>query len=537
MTLLLTLVVRSSLVLLAGLLLTSLLGRRSAALRHFVLATTILAATAVVPLSLVLPSWEVDVPPPVQSAPLFEASASLAMAGNGNTTARHVEPRQQRQTGPPPLVIVWMAGFIIAAGMLLTGILRLTRIASRAHHVQEYPWALLTRAIATAYGLRRTVIVLQTNTPELLATWGALRPRVLIPRGAQDWPEDRVGVVLRHELAHIRRHDWIVQIIAEALLTVVWFNPVMWIACRRLRRESEQACDDAVLEGGVAAREYAAHLLELARQCRRPGYPWASAMPMAHPSTLERRIAAMLNPDLNRAALSRRAVALTAVCLLALTLPIAAFRAVQAAPAALTGSVYDPTGAVLPGVELALEDAQKTTTKATTDAAGRFAFINVAPGQYVLAASLPGFRALRHEFELKSTRDWDRAITLQVGDLTETISVRERRIVVSGPTQPQPAQRIRVGGNIRAPRKEVDVRPVYPPTMRAAGREGVVPMEAIIGTDGTVTTLRVVSAQVHPDFAIAAADAVRQWKFSPTLLNGTPVEVVMRVSITFSLSD
>jgi beta-lactamase regulating signal transducer with metallopeptidase domain len=270
MTLLLALVVRSSLVLLAGLLLTSLLGRRSAALRHFVLATTILAATAVVPLSLVLPAWEVDVPAPVPSAPLSEASAPLAMAGNGNTTARRVEPREQRQTGAPPLVIVWMAGFIIAAGMLLTGILRLTRIASRAHHVQEYPWALLTRAIATAYGLRRTVIVLQTNTPELLATWGALRPCVLIPRGAQDWPEDRVGVVLRHELAHIRRHDWIVQIIAEALLAVVWFNPVMWIACRRLRRESEQACDDAVLEGGVAAREYAAHLLELARQCRRP---------------------------------------------------------------------------------------------------------------------------------------------------------------------------------------------------------------------------------------------------------------------------
>lgn len=245
----------------------------------------------------------------------------------------------------------------------------------------------------------------------------------------------------------------------------------------------------------------------------------------------------MLNPDLNRAALSRRAVAVTALLLLALTLPIAAFRSGQAAPTALTGSVYDPTGAVLPGVELTLEDAQKATTKATTDAAGRFAFTNVAPGHYVLAASLPGFRALRHEFELQNTRDWDRAITLQVGELTETINVRERRIAVPGPTQPQPAERIRVGGNIRVPRKEVDVHPVYPPTMRAAGREGVVPIEAIISTDGTVTSLRVLSAQVHPDFAIAAADAVRQWRFSPTLLNGQPVEVVMRVSITFSLSD
>ena len=73
--------------------------------------------------------------------------------------------------------------------------------------------------------------------------------------------------------------------------------------------------------------------------------------------------------------------------------------------------------------------------------------------------------------------------------------------------------------------------------MRAAGREGVVPIEAVIGRDGTVSMVRVLSAQVHPDFAIAAVDAVRQWRFSPTLLNGAPVEVVMTVSVTFNLSD
>lgn len=73
--------------------------------------------------------------------------------------------------------------------------------------------------------------------------------------------------------------------------------------------------------------------------------------------------------------------------------------------------------------------------------------------------------------------------------------------------------------------------------MRAAGRDGIVPIEAIIGRDGTVTTVRVLSAQVHPDFAIAAVDAVRQWRFSPTLLNGQPVEVVMTVKMAFTLAD
>ena len=73
--------------------------------------------------------------------------------------------------------------------------------------------------------------------------------------------------------------------------------------------------------------------------------------------------------------------------------------------------------------------------------------------------------------------------------------------------------------------------------MREAGLTGVVPIEAVIGKDGSVLAVRVLSAQVHPDFALAAADAVRQWRFEPTLLNGEPVEVVMNVTVTFSLSE
>jgi protein TonB len=92
-----------------------------------------------------------------------------------------------------------------------------------------------------------------------------------------------------------------------------------------------------------------------------------------------------------------------------------------------------------------------------------------------------------------------------------------------------------VGGNIRAPRKVKDVRPIYPAAMREAGLTGLVPVEAVIGRDGTVSSVRVLSAQVHPDFAIAAADAVRQWLFTPTLLNGEPVDVVMTVSVQFDL--
>jgi TonB family protein len=528
------LVLRSSAVLAAGLLGHVLLGRRSASLRHFVLAATIFLSAAIVPLSLTIPSWDIRLP--AWSHRQTEVSSVITGAA---THPAAPTPSSSTRVDVARLVLVgWTVGFALTALLLLVEGWRLARISARAGRIQRTSWVSLAEQIAASYQIRRRVALLQTETPDLLATWGLFKPRILLPRHARDWSNQRMRIVFSHEFAHIRRHDWFIQVSAEAVRTLLWFNPLIWIACARLRRDSEQACDDLVLAARIPAHEYADHLLEIARTCRHPRATWASATPMARSSTLERRIATMLNPALNRTPLSRRSTIFTIALLLAVALPTAAFRAAQTSPATLTGSVYDPTGAVMPGVALTLQNAQEQTQQATTRADGRFDFPQVAPGKYVLSATLPGFRALKQEFELKNSRDWDRAITLQVGELQESIMVQERRVTGPvGAAQPQLPKPIRVGGNIRVPRKTLDVHPVYPKTMRDAGREAVVPIEAIIGADGSVTSVRVLTAQIHPDFAIAAVDAVRQWKFTPTLLNGAPVEVVMNVSVEFRLSD
>lgn len=534
MTALADLLIRASIVLAAGLLLAACLRSRSAALRHAVLAAAVFAAAAVIPLSLLVPAWEITVP--AASSPKPHSSRAEAPAAVASVTLPG-EPTARSSPSPSPLAPIWLAGFLASAATLVAGVARLRRIAARARRVDDTRWTAIARDVADGFGLSREVVVLQTDSANLLATWGFVRPRVLLPSHARDWSLDRIRVVLSHEFAHIGRHDWLVQIAAEVLRTILWFHPLMWIACTRLRRESEQACDDAVLAKGVRAGDYAAHLLELARKCRRPQFPWASALPMAHPSMLERRVSAMLNTQLNRQAVSRRGLAAIAALLAAIAIPAATLRAVQA-PDTLSGAVYDTTGAVLPGVALTLEDANEFKWSATSNASGQFQFPRIPAGRYTLAAELRGFKALQHEFDLKNARDWDRAITLQVGTLRESISVQASRI----PPPPPPSRAvapapIRVGGNIRVPSKLKDVKPVYPDAMRAAGREGVVPIEAIIGVDGTVTSVRVTTAQVHPDFAIAAVDAVRQWLFSPTLLNGQPVEVVMTVTVDFKLGD
>ena len=315
---------------------------------------------------------------------------------------------------------------------------------------------------------------------------------------------------------------------------VFWFSPLFWIACTRLRRESEQACDDAVLEAGVPAAEYASHLLDIARTCR-PAAAGAAVLPIARPSTLEWRITAMLNTTLARKRPTRRAVAVVVAVILGVALPAASFRAKeQTGPLPLIGVAYDMTGAVLPEVALKLEDATGASRTATTDRDGRFDLGVTAPGRYMLSSTLAGFSTITQAVTLQEARQWEQAITLQVGTLQENITVTDQRPPAASAVQRAP---VRIGGNIKPPRKTVDVRPIYPQAMRDAGMEGFVPLAALIDAEGRVSSVRLIGAHAHPELAKAAIEAVRQWQFTPTLLNGDAVEVFMNVTVRFNLQD
>jgi TonB family protein len=530
MTYLTDALLRSTVVLLAGLAAVYLLRHRSSALRHWILTATIAAAAIAAPLAWVLPNWSVTAVNTPTALVFTPASAGIAPVSLANDAVTVTASRSA------PLGLVWALGFAAGAIVMLAQIVRLAGISARASRVTDQRWVRVVDEVRRGYGIRSAVPVLRTGSSDLLATWGFLRPCILVPPRALRWSEDLIRVVVCHELAHVRRHDWAVQIAADFVRRAYWFQPLMWIACRMLRRESEQACDDVVLGTGVEAPTYADHLLQLAR-AGRSTYGWAAAVPMARPSTLERRIAAMLNSARNRRALSLRAIVATTLALAAASFTAAAFHAEQRA-SQLTGTIYDGSGGVLPGVAVTLTDAQNARAEATTDAAGRFQLPASPGGKYVLEAKVPGFNAFRQEFELSSTSDWDRAITLQVGKLSETVTVSAKRQPATQPTPgaPKPTP-VRVGGNIKAPTKVLNVNPTYPASMRAAGRSGVVPIDALIGADGSVVFARVVSASVHPDFADAAVEAVRQWKFTPTLLNGKPVEVLMSVTINFALEQ
>jgi hypothetical protein len=327
---------------------------------------------------------------------------------------------------------------------------------------------------------------------------------------------------------------------------VYWFNPLVWIACARLRRESEHACDDAVLNLGVERTEYATQLVDLARTFNAQGRSWlpGSAAPaMARRSTLERRVRAMLIDSQNRRPLTRFAGVAIVAALFAITIPLAGFgAATQTGPATFSGRLVDTIGRMMPDETIVLTHTiTKAVHQGRSDASGYFSFAGLEAGDYDIDVRAMGF-APKYRASLGPGQALQRDITLQLGTLQETINIVKDLSpspgVATSPRaapapyvrQPGPCDSSPKGGCIEPPMKIVDKKPRYPEHRTESAVKVI--LECRIGTDGVPNRVRVVGP-ADPDFAKAASDAVYQWRFTPTYLDGVAVEVDMKVTATF----
>src|SRR4029077_5575129 len=134
--------------------------------------------------------------------------------------------------------------------------------------VADAAWGGLLRQVRGELGVRRPVALVVGGDRAMPMTWGWRRPVILLPAGAEAWPEARRRAVLLHELAHGAPQDYPAQLAAEAVRALYWFNPRVWMAPRRLRIESEHACDDQVLAAGARPSDYAGDPLDIARSLR-----------------------------------------------------------------------------------------------------------------------------------------------------------------------------------------------------------------------------------------------------------------------------
>ena len=272
-------------------LLTLMLRRAAASTRHLVWASAVFVVLATPALIVMLPQLRIVLPHAV-TATVDRVPVALPVAPRmARASAPRADdpvpasgPRQRPDIGTVAMGL-WALGAVAFLVYTLAGVLIAYRLRRRC--------LLIPMPVPSMAGRIRVAHSPDATTPFVS---GVIRPIILLPAGAAHWSPERLRIVLLHELAHVSRRDCFTQLIARIVCAIHWFNPLVWIAARRLRIERERACDDAVLTAGVRGSDYAHHLIDLAKTTPRLSLVHAAGVAMAHRSQLEGRLMSILNP-------------------------------------------------------------------------------------------------------------------------------------------------------------------------------------------------------------------------------------------------
>jgi TonB family protein len=432
---------------------------------------------------------------------------------------------------------------------------------------------------------------------------GEFHPWILLPRGYRDWEPQLLKAVLLHERAHIRRRDCLVQWLPNLVCALHWFNPLAWLARSEALCQSERACDDAVILGGVSGSTFARDLIEITQSIRLKG---DSFMSTAVTTKLERRIRRLLNPAANRRPLTAVTGIVGAVTALALLAPLAGLKADQtlkaptvnftpeakvlpkvtnepiastfkrtprvamqipqappgqptasSATGLLSGIVTDPTGAVVAGATVEVElshrrgqipltmDGRGAAVPAlyltTSNSVGQWSFPALPAGSYTLEIAVPGFKAFNRTISVAQGANDEVKANLAMGRASESVTVTAERPNASAAlTTAQPAAQasskpIRVSAGVQPAKLIRHPSPVFPQSARAQGMQGSVTFEALIDKAGFIKDTPLLVSDAQPELVQAALDAIKQWQYTPALLNGEPVEILTEITVNFTL--
>jgi beta-lactamase regulating signal transducer with metallopeptidase domain len=313
------LVLGSTILLVMALAAERLMRRRPGALRHLLL---FLAIAALLP----LPTGGLLLPRIVVALPMAAGGFDPGIPAGLRATAK--------SSADPAIFLVfglWMAGFLLFLCRMAAARIRFRRAVAAATPADPARRRHLD-GLLRDLGIRRRVTLWTCEKVETPIVAGFLNPRILLPLEAAEWSGERHRVVLEHELAHVRRFDALTLMLAQVAVAWCWFNPLAWLALRRMRLACEQACDDLVLAQGAKPSVYASHLLALVTEAG--GARWAAALPVAGEFGIEKRLIALLDPSHVSRRPSRPMIALSAGGVAAFAIPLAVLQPTALSPPA-----------------------------------------------------------------------------------------------------------------------------------------------------------------------------------------------------------
>jgi TonB family protein len=497
----------------------------------------------------------------------FEANALWGSGPSPNVVVHATGIEPSAWTVTDTALTLWAFGTAVAILILIVEAMKLARLSATADSPCDERRLRVAQGIAAAIGIERPLRLLQSDRAALPMAWGVRRPCVLLPSSATEWSEARTRVVLAHEMAHLRRGDWVVQLAAELACALYWFNPLFWIARNRLAGESERACDDVVLNLGVDGETYAAHLLAVAREAAsgKDGYRWSPAVSMARRSHLEQRFAALLTAGVHRNGVRGWTAAAILATAVLLAVPIAAIEGVSGASIEVETTNLpvrtDTLPSLVDGTMTAVRQVRASPSWPRTSVTNVPEILEyTTPPLYsdeARARHVEGVVTVEARVDLQGTAHVVRVVKgLGFGlDQNALVALRQWRFVPATENGAPIAMdceidiefslgtealneliandmATRVGPGVTPPRA---VRTVNIPSIREQGprgRRGTVRLDVVLLENGRPKIVRILQS-VDPALDDRAVRAFEQWLFSPATKDGRPVKVRMQAEVTF----
>ncbi|HUQ86522.1 MAG TPA: M56 family metallopeptidase [Vicinamibacterales bacterium] len=332
----LSLVAKATLIVLGGLTVTAVARTARASARHLVVAASFAALAALPMMIAIVPAMPIDVPVTTASTTSARAdSGDRTIADTSASTAAGVVTKAAQRALPgvslaQGLRLAWIVGAIfflipVASVLWRLSMIRRTGLPVAWHRAE------LAR-LADARGVSLPVELLEHEAVPGPMTFGIRRPVIVLPLDAREWSEAELRRALMHEIEHIQRGDWLMQIVARTVAAVYWFHPLVWMAWRRLGLEAERSCDDAVVMTEDST-DYAEQLVLLAQ--RMSATPAQPMLGMANRSDLSTRVTAVLDDRMRRGRAGFALAAGTVAAAALVVLSVAPVRAVARAESAV----------------------------------------------------------------------------------------------------------------------------------------------------------------------------------------------------------
>ena len=234
----------------------------------------------------------VDAASPARSASPSDVHGGIVATGISTQSAI----RERLTPVVPWLVLAWVIGVLVLSVRLTHGWISARRLRTQGtRSTAESLQAMLSR-LAERMRVSRPVQILESMMVEVPAVLGWLRPVILVPASAlTGLTPQQLEVLLAHELAHVRRYDYVVNVIQSVIETLLFYHPAVWWVSRRVREERENCCDDLVVQLCGDRRLYAMTLVEMERL--RPAVPRLALAATGGGSSLLHRVRRLVAPE------------------------------------------------------------------------------------------------------------------------------------------------------------------------------------------------------------------------------------------------